>query len=100
MAIIAIIALAIILFIRKRRRGAKSQVSTIENSKDAELFLDDISTSPSPSPSNPQHPSPSFHLKLVLQTGSHMHIEGKTRYSRQRYITIIKEKEIELNIEY
>ena len=79
--IIAIIALAIILFIRKRKRKAKSQVSTIENSKDMELFLDDISTSPSSSsssssPSNPQHSSPSF-LKLVLQTRSRMYIEGK-----------------------
>ena len=85
MAIIAIIALAIILFIRKRRRsrGAKSQVSTIENSKDMELFLDDISPSPSPSPSpsspsNPQHPSHSSSTFLyskdsVTDKGSHVH---------------------------
>jgi hypothetical protein len=46
--IIAAIVAIILLFVRRRRRS-KSKVSTMENSKDMELFLDDISPPPSTS---------------------------------------------------
>jgi hypothetical protein len=52
-ALIIIAAIVAIILLFVRRRKSKSKVSTMENSKDMELFLDDIS---SPHPPNPPHP--------------------------------------------
>ena len=72
--IIAIVVILLLLFVRRirsrSRKRSKSQVSTIEEGKDMELFLDDIS---SPSPSSPSSPSSQSSSQQPSHTSSTYH---------------------------
>jgi hypothetical protein len=74
--IIAIVVILLLLFVRRirsrrSRKRSKSQVSTIEDGKDMELFLDDISPSPSPSSPSPSSQSSSQQPSHTSSTYHH-----------------------------